>query len=144
MGKGECRRRPPSSVSSRAVAKQGPPEVVMNQGERLAAARQLAHQAAHPDTNLEDWTIAISEAETESLIAALGGIAALVPSAERSEAFRDQVRLLVEQRLTDRMVAKMEDLERASARLARVGLGVGVVGAVAGIVAAIAGVLVVL
>lgn len=86
------------------------------------------------------WHACLSDADTDSIIAAIGGLVSPVDPHKHIDAYRDAGRAMVEQKLTERMVAKMEDLERASTTLAERALFIGRVGTVATILGTIAAV----
>ena len=71
----------------------------------------------------------------------LGGLGATGTHGARLEGLRESTRALIETRLAEQMVAKMEDLERVSTQLGRRALFVGWVGVVAAAVGVVATIL---
>jgi len=66
-----------------------------------------------------DWFASLADAELAPIVAAIGGLSRPLDPLGHLDAFREAARAMVEQKLTERMVAKMEDLERVSTKLAR-------------------------
>ena len=94
-------------------------------------AAALVALASNLRPSVGEWYREMEKAETSTLVAALGGL-----GREDLVAFREAVRGMIDLRLTDRMIEKMDALERASNRLAIVGICVGAVLGVAGLVLA--------
>lgn len=84
----------------------------------LGLASKLA-QSGHEGS---DWFRAIEEADTRDLIHAIGAMGATGTIGVKYDALRDSARSMVEQKLTERMIEKMEALERVSTRLGRIGV----------------------
>ena len=103
-------------------------------GRQLMILATRYNDPQHP----EHWYASLKDADEHSLIAAIGAINESIPGPVK--AFREAARAMVDQKLTDRMVGKMEDLERASTVLAERALFIGRVGTVATIVGTVAAV----
>ena len=117
-----------------------PPEA--KGGRELA---KLAERLVGIPGTSEQWFVELKAANTQKIVASMGALTSLDRHLGPGlHAFRDAARAMVEEKLADRMIAKMEALERVSERLGRRALFVGWVGIVAGMLAAIVGVVVAL
>jgi hypothetical protein len=87
--------------------------------------------------SFDAWYAAIEDADEKSIIVAISGIGSNVPLDLITGSFREAARSMVELKLTDRMIDKMDRLEKASNRLAVVGIRLAVVGIVAAVVIAV-------
>ena len=102
---------------------------------------RLAIQSVPRGNLFRIWSAATEGASTPALIAVLGGLGATGTHGARLEGLRESTRALIETRLAEQMVAKMEDLERVSTQLGRRALFVGWVGVVAAAVGVVATIL---
>ncbi|MDJ0850323.1 MAG: hypothetical protein QNK04_18280 [Myxococcota bacterium] len=101
------------------------PSEAQDGGELVRLAERLSYGGA--STNADAWFAVLEAADTKSIIAASAALTSPDPLiGPRMHALRDTARAMVEQKLTDRMVGQMERLERASNRLAWVGISVAV------------------
>lgn len=78
-------------------------------------------ELATSSPTVAEWYRAMQELETRALIAAIAGLGTVQTLGPHFIAYREAARAMVEQRLTDEMLGRMEKLERA-------GFFVGVVG----------------
>jgi len=94
------------------------PETIQDQGRGLI---ELVHR--RPDAL--DWFKALEQAHTRAIIGAIGELGSTGAIGARLEGYREAARAMVEQKLSDQMIAKMEDLERVSTRLGWIAVFVG-------------------
>ncbi len=72
-----------------------------------------------------NWLRNLEEADPRVIMAAMVGLGFPGDRGVTPEAARDTARSMLELKLTERMIAKMEDLERASSRLGVIAIIVG-------------------
>ena len=85
-------------------------------------------KVANREPPFDLWYACIDDADTRSLIAAIAGFGSYTTGMNPAkESLREAARSMVEQKLTDRMIEKMDRLEHASNRLAVVGIIVAVI-----------------
>jgi len=76
------------------------------------------------------WFASIADADVSSIVSAIAGLGNPMVPSSYFDAYRDSARAMVEQKLPERMVAKMDAPEKDSSRLANVAIFVGVVGVI--------------
>jgi hypothetical protein len=92
----------------------------------VSRADELIALGRHATGQFDAWYAAIEQADTHTLIAVITAIGrGDEPLGSRGPGYREAARSMLEQKLTDRMIAKMEDLERASGRLGKIAIIVG-------------------
>lgn len=97
-----------------------------------SGADELIALAKRSTTQFDAWYALIEQADTHTLIATIGAIGrGDEPLGSRGTGYREAARAMLEQKLTDRMIEKMEKLDATTTRLSRAALFVGVVGTVA-------------
>jgi hypothetical protein len=100
-------------------------------------ADELIALATRSTTQFDAWHALIEQADTHTLIATIGAIGrGDEPLGSRGAGYREAARAMLDQKLTDRMIEKMEKLDTASTRLGRIGIGLAVVGLIEAIVIA--------
>jgi hypothetical protein len=90
--------------------------------------QELLRSHHHSEALTGKWFAALEEADIRSIIAVIGNLGAVATGSTPTQiAYREAARSMVELKLTDRMIEKMDSLERQAARLQWAAIGAGVV-----------------
>jgi len=106
----------------------------------VEGARELL-RIANTFPSGDEWLGALQEQSPRAIVGAIGGLDRnRVSGRVAVESFREAARAMVEVKLTEQMVERMEGLERAANRAAWVGVGLTAVGTFVAIVGVVLGV----
>jgi hypothetical protein len=95
------------------------------------AGHALRAQLLSPQGKDASWLQNLDEADPRAIIVAIAALGSSGATQSVQDAARDAARSMLELKLTERMIEKMEKLDATTTRLSRAALFVGVVGTVA-------------